>query len=84
MKFQFTDGGLRSLESLDKLIVTRVLKKIKTWQSHDSPLTFAIPIKETKGLFRFRVGDYRIIVSPNYEIDTLDILKVGHRSTIYD
>ena len=84
MTFQFTKNGLQSLEALDKAVKTRILKKLKIWQKHNTPLSFAKPIKEIKGLFRFRVGDYRIIVSPNYEQNTLDILKAGHKTKVYD
>ena len=39
-------------------------------------------IKELKGLFKFRIGDWRIVYSLE-EDDTIVIQYIGHRSQIY-
>jgi len=84
MKFIFSPKGKKSLSQLSKKDAERVLKKIIFWQKADNPLSFAKRIKESDGLFRFRVGHWRIIVSPVFEKNLIEILKVGHRSTIYE
>lgn len=36
-----------------------------------------------KGLWRYRVGDYRVICQIRYETITILVLDVGHRREIY-
>jgi len=40
--------------------------------------------KGARGLFRKRVGDYRIAFTVNFEKDEVAILRVGHRSRFYE
>ena len=42
------------------------------------------PIKETKGLFRRRIGDYRISFTVNFEKDEVVILRGGQREKFYE
>ena len=42
------------------------------------------PIKGAQGVFRRRVGDYRISFTVNFELGEVAVLKVGHRSKFYD
>ena len=82
MLFDFTPDGLRDLEGLDHEVRERVLRKLKYWQATKNPLKYAISLEGRAGLFRFRVGDWHIIVSRGKE--TIDILAIGHRSKIYE
>lgn len=41
------------------------------------------PIKNVKGLFRRRVGDFRIAFTVNFEKNEVVILKVGRREKFY-
>jgi mRNA interferase RelE/StbE len=34
--------------------------------------------------YKLRVGDYRVVVTFDYEIRTVLVERVGHRSHIYD
>ncbi len=40
-------------------------------------------LKSTLELYRYRVGDYRIIYSIEDNILTVNIVKIGHRSDVY-
>lgn len=42
------------------------------------------PIKGAQGVFRRRVGDYRLSFTVNFELGEVAVLKVGHRSKFYD
>lgn len=79
----FTEGGKDSFESLDKHIRQRVFDKLKWFIQNVDNLTL-LPLKSNlSGLYKLRVGDYRII----YEIDLVDrvvtVHKAGHRKEIY-
>ena len=41
-------------------------------------------LKGFKGVFRRRVGDYRVAFTVNFERDEVIILRVGHRSKFYE
>lgn len=84
MKFVFTPSGKKSLDQLPKKDAERILKKIIFWQKTDNPLSFAKRLSKSDGLFRFRLGNWRIIASPVFEKKLIEILKIGHRSVVYD
>jgi mRNA-degrading endonuclease RelE of RelBE toxin-antitoxin system len=44
----------------------------------------SIQTKGERGIFRRRVGDYRISFTVNFEKDEVAVLRVGHRSKFYD
>lgn len=61
----------------------RILGKIKSSLS-ENPLQHSKGLKgNLKGLFRLRVGDYRIVFSIDNQANLVLILKIGHRSEIY-
>lgn len=74
------EKAFEMLEKLEPSIATRISKKVR--ELEENP--FSRDIKRLKGseYFRFRVGDYRIILS--IEGDLITILNVGHRKNIYD
>lgn len=53
--------------------------------STEDPRTFGKPLKgDLKGLWRYRVADYRLICSILDQRLVVLVLKVGHRRDIYD
>ncbi len=42
------------------------------------------PIKGVRGVFRRRVGAYRIAFTVNFEMDEVAVLRIGHRSSFYE
>jgi len=43
-----------------------------------------IPLKGLlKGLCKFRSGDYRVIVSKDYETQTIEVFKIRARKNVY-
>lgn len=70
----------RDLSRLDRAAALRVVAKIeKTLHASDNPGT---PLKgEFEGLFRIRVGDYRLIFAPT--ASGYLILRIGHRREVY-
>ena len=70
----------RDLKALDKQAVARVLGEIEKKLAHrpdsGAPLT-----GEFKGLFRFRIGAWRVIYSKSR--GSLLILRISHRKEAY-
>jgi mRNA interferase RelE/StbE len=81
---EFTPAGLDSLEELTSTIQERILRKIR-WLSEnfDDVIPQALSA-DLSGLFKLRVGDYRVIYSFDPEMQIMTIHKAGHRRDIYN
>ena len=78
----FTDESLKDLDSLDKQVIKRMIKKLRWFSEQDNPLDFAKALKyDSIGQYRFRIGDYRVVFDA--EEKKIIILRLGHRSIIY-
>lgn len=79
----FTPQGFKSLESLDREIAQRILDKLKWFIKHIDEIR-NIPLSaDFKGLYKIRMGDWRIIYSIDHKERFVTIHKIGHRSDIY-
>ncbi len=85
-KFQFSSKGERDFNSLDRNLQNRILNKIRFFEESGNPLAFAKQLQGLDNEFSFRIGDYRLIVSPEDEnvLVVLIVLKIGHRREIYN
>lgn len=85
-QFQFSPNGERNFINLSKPLQKRILKKLEYFEQSENPLFFAVKLEGTNELYRFRVGDYRIIVTTkeNNIITILLILKIDHRKDVYN
>lgn len=82
MKIFFTQSAAKEWNKLSSAIKKRLKEKLIFILSQDAPLKFAKPMRDkTKGDYRFRIGDYRVI----FDVDdhTLTVLRVGHRKNVY-
>ena len=79
-KIEWKEHALQNIEKLEGFIARRIFKKVEELSKNP----FSRDIKRLKGSkdFRLRVGDYRVIFA--IEVETIIILKVGHRKNIYD
>jgi mRNA interferase RelE/StbE len=79
-KILITDRASRDIEKLDISTKKRIGERLKSFSSN--PLNYAKKLINPKiGSYRFRIGDYRVI----FDIvdDSIVILRVGHRGSIY-
>lgn len=61
----------------------KILDKVELYLAQ-SPNELGKPLKgEYKGLYRYRFGNYRIIYKVSTEQTEVTIIKIGHRSNIY-
>lgn len=81
-KVLYTDAFYRSLESIPKKDVTRILKKTKALAEDPRPHGSQKLSGDEK--YRLRQGKYRILYAIEDDRLTVVIVKVGHRSQIYD
>ena len=68
-----------AFRKLEKNIAIRIYKKINFLQNNFNSAD--IKRLQNSGLFRLRIGDYRVLFEVNR--DTITILKIGNRRNIY-
>lgn len=85
-KIVLSDEAKKSLKKLDKAIISKILTKFESELiKHTNPRQFGKALKgELGNLWRYRVGDYRIICNIQDEILSIIIVRVGNRKDIYD
>ncbi len=82
-KLVFSEEGKASLASLDKKIGQRVLNKLK-WLVEHVETIIPLPLEgNLSGLYKLRVGDWRILYEIDREDRVITVHKVGHRKEIY-
>jgi mRNA interferase RelE/StbE len=79
----FLPESISDLKKLDKMIAQRILDKIKWLCENFHDIT---PLKlnsDLKGLYKLRIGDWRVIYSVDQKSKLITIHMVGHRSEVY-
>ncbi len=89
MEFQliYTPAAQLMLAALPRTLADRIATKVEWYCAQANPLQFAEALAgEFKSLYRFRVGDYRVIFArqSNGELTIILITRVRHRSRAYD
>lgn len=75
----------RELKKLDRQVATRVLKTLTALESLVDPTKRCKALSGPyTGLWRLRVGDYRVILDIQRAELVIIALDVGNRSSIYD
>ncbi|MBX9576926.1 MAG: type II toxin-antitoxin system RelE/ParE family toxin [Chthoniobacterales bacterium] len=85
-KVDFSEQAQKQFGKLDYTSKTRIAAYLKTRINiAEDPRCFGKPlVGEFAGLWRYRVGDYRLICEiQDHELLVL-VLKVGHRREVYD
>lgn len=80
------EGAEKDLAKLDKPIARRVLKVLRERVAVlDDPRSIGEALTGSRfgELWKYRVGDYRIIASIEDDIITILVLRVGHRREVY-
>jgi mRNA interferase RelE/StbE len=82
----FTEVALKQLKKLDKQTTKRIIDYLeKRISTAEEPKQQGKAFAHNKsGLWRYRVGDYRVICQINDETITILVLEIGHRKDIYD
>lgn len=85
-QFQFSANAEHDFASFSQILQKKILGKLKFFEKTENFLNFAKKLRGLENTYRFRIGDYRIIVTPKDQktIVILLILKIGHRKEIYE
>lgn len=84
--YSFEAGALKELKKLGPQAARVILGFLdERVESAEDPRAFGKPLKgDLKGLWRYRVADYRLICSIQDQRLLVLVLKVGHRRDVYD
>jgi len=78
----FTTSASRDLESLPKNTVERIEKSIVALARNPRPRGTR-KLRSIEGMWRIRVGDYRVFYAVDDKEKTVDVLGVKHRGKAY-
>lgn len=83
-KVELTPGFAKALKRLDKPVQRRILTKLLALELLDHPEDGLVPYEANlAGLWKLRVGDYRVIIDLDHGGLVVIALDVGHRSRVY-
>jgi mRNA interferase RelE/StbE len=84
-KIEFDPAALKELRKLDKPVEKRILKFLRERVAKlDDPRQVGSRLQGAmSGLWKYRVGDYRLICSLVNDRLVVLVLRVGHRREIY-
>ena len=84
-KIEFDPAALKELNKLDKPVEQRILKFLRERVARlDDPRQIGASLQGTlSGLWKYRIGDYRLICSLENDRLVVLVLRVGHRREVY-
>ena len=74
---------MKFLKKMETSLVKRVMDKIEYALTSNPVPSGAKTIVGEHGVFRIRVGDYRVLYRINYQANTIVIFKIDKRSRVY-
>jgi len=77
----FAPHAQRDLKRLDRQVRERVLNVLERIRAR--PYEFAEKLVGEPS-FKIRIGDISAIIEINPQINRIDVLRIGHRTNIYD
>lgn len=85
-KIEFFTTAIKQLRELDKMSRQRILTYLdRVVLRLDNPRDAGIALKgNLNGLWRYRVGDYRIICEIHDDKFLVCVVRIGHRRSIYE
>lgn len=74
----------KALRKLDKNVSSRIIKELETISGLEDPRSRGKGLTgNLAGLWRYRVGDYRIVCHIENDILIVLVVDIAHRSKIY-
>jgi len=80
---EFTEVAQSDLARLDKPMAQRVLKKLRWLAENFEVVTPEALTGQWQGVFKLRVGDYRVLYTSDLEKQKIVVRFVRHRREVY-
>jgi mRNA interferase RelE/StbE len=80
----YTADAIRTLSRMDRTAARRIRSKILALAR--DPRAPNNNVKKLTGVegYRLRVGDWRVIYTLKHEVFTVIVIRIGHRSEVYE
>ena len=84
-RIEFVPAAAKELKKLGKAEAARIIETLESRIAPlDDPRTLGAALTgDLGGLWRWRIGDYRIVARIEDQRITILIVRVGHRSDVY-
>ncbi len=83
-RIDFTRNADKAMRKLDKGVAARVFDELDEIAKLEDPRSMGKGLTENKsGLWRYRVGDYRIVADIEDDVLVILVVDVDHRSRVY-
>ena len=84
-KIEFVPAAAKELKKLGKTEASRIIATLETRIAQlDDPHSLGSPLTgELGGLWRWRIGDYRVLARIEEERITILVVRIGHRREVY-
>lgn len=84
-KVEYDEKAAQELGKLDREVAKRIKKYLDTRIATDEdPRRFGKPLAENlSGLWKYRVGDYRVIADIRDKLVVVLVVRIGHRRRVY-
>ena len=84
-RVKFSETALRQLKKLGKQPQKNILKYLKQRiETDEDPQRYGDPLRRSlSGLWKYRIGDYRLICEIHQEEIVVLVVNVGHRRNVY-
>jgi mRNA interferase RelE/StbE len=79
---QLAAGAEKTLSKLDPPIARRIVRKLEEVAA-DDPRRTGEAMQGDERAWRYRVGDWRVICDLVDETHTVNVVRIGHRSSVY-
>jgi mRNA interferase RelE/StbE len=85
VKVEYSESALKQLKKLDGQFQRAIIQEMNEIATLDDPRQRGKALKANlSGLWRYRVGDYRVICDIQDAKILITVLRVGHRKNVYD
>jgi mRNA interferase RelE/StbE len=77
--------AVKELKKLDKEIQRRIIDFLKEkLETHENPRRIGAPLAgKLSGLWKYRIGDYRLVCQINDGMVEILVIHLGHRKNVY-
>lgn len=83
-QIRFSKEADKALRKLDKKAAARILDELEAVSKLDDPRSRGKAlVGNLSGLWRYRVGDYRVVCDIEDRILLIAVIDVAHRSKVY-
>ena len=82
-RVRLLDAASKDLARLDKPVARRIVERVHWLAKNLADTTLEALTGELDGLFKLRIGDYRVVYELIHDEQLIMIHAIGHRREIY-